>query len=105
MRDHVIFRNANIYSLSEYDKAVAMSTVLRCKNEPVAAKAIELLLGPRGCQCVDFKGLGSGSEELNERDPCKTMRPDKRPLLACAEELATTRLRPSPRRRTRRATP
>jgi hypothetical protein len=36
-------------------------------------------MGLRGRQRLDFKGLRCGSEEPNERDPCKKMRPDKRP--------------------------
>src|SRR4051812_46298757 len=38
-------------------------------------------MGPRGLQRLDFKGLRCGSEKPNARDPCKKMRPDKRPML------------------------
>ena len=38
-----------------------------------------MLWGPRGRQRLDFKVLRCGSEKPNARDPCKKMRPDKRP--------------------------
>ena len=56
-----------------------MSTVFALQKRGGREGDGELLWGPRGRQRLDFKGLRCGSEKPNARDPCKKMRPDKRP--------------------------
>ena len=65
-----------------------MSTVFALQKRGGREGDGELLWGPRGRQRLDFKGLRCGSEKPNARDPCKKMRPDKRPPNKKVQEIA-----------------